>query len=196
MTKAFVLGNGVSRQGILLSHLKEYGPIYACNAIYREFTPDVLVATDLPIATQIQESGYSTKNRFYTRKPKLHLGSRPIPQKYYGYSSGPVALALACMDGAKTVYLLGFDLGPNENNAFNNLYAGTEFYKPLNAMPTYTGNWIRQICNIVRDFPTVNFVRVLGKTSAQINDLDTLKQLKSLDINYFADRINNQKALE
>ncbi len=61
MTTAFVLGNGRSRQAVDLLTLKQHGPIYACNAIYREFTPDVLVATDMPIATVIQESGYAQK---------------------------------------------------------------------------------------------------------------------------------------
>jgi hypothetical protein len=67
MTRAFVLGNGVSRRGIDLEQLRLYGKIYGCNALYREFTPDVLVATDRPIATAIQESGYAQHNEFYTR---------------------------------------------------------------------------------------------------------------------------------
>ena len=58
MTTAFVLGNGVSRQHLSLAQLQRRGKIYGCNALYREFEPDVLVATDRPIATAIQESGY------------------------------------------------------------------------------------------------------------------------------------------
>lgn len=196
MTRAFVLGNGISRKGVLLSHLREYGPIYACNAIYREFTPDVLVATDMPISTVIQESGYSAKHRFHTRKPRPNLGARTVPQKYYGFSSGPIALSLACLDHASLVYMLGFDLGPDHESKFNNVYAGTEFYKPLGANPTYTGNWIRQICTIVKDFPKTSFVRVVGKTSASIQEFDALPSIKCLDINLFADAINNQRTLE
>ena len=57
MTREFVLGNGVSRQGVNLHQLRHLGKIYGCNALYKEFTPDVLVATDKPIAEQIQNSG-------------------------------------------------------------------------------------------------------------------------------------------
>ena len=66
MTTAFVLGNGVSRQGISLPELQKHGKIYGCNALYREFTPDVLIATDTPIATHIQDLGYAKTNKFYT----------------------------------------------------------------------------------------------------------------------------------
>jgi hypothetical protein len=59
MTVAFVLGNGVSRSGLALEQIQKLGKIYGCNALYREFTPDVLVATDRLIATQIQENGYA-----------------------------------------------------------------------------------------------------------------------------------------
>jgi hypothetical protein len=196
MTRSFVLGNGVSRRGVMLSHLRDYGPVYACNAIYREFTPDVLVATDMPISTVIQESGYSAKYRFHTRKPRPNLGARTVPQKYYGYSSGPIALSLACLDHATLVYLLGFDLGPDNEDKFNNVYAGTEFYKPKGAGPTYTGNWIRQICTIVKDFPKTQFIRIMGKTSAKIKEFDSLDRFRTMDFDLFANAINNQKALE
>ena len=65
MTLTFVLGNGVSRQPIELTTLRKYGKIYGCNALYRHFTPDVLVATDPGISTEIQKSGYALKHKFY-----------------------------------------------------------------------------------------------------------------------------------
>jgi uncharacterized CHY-type Zn-finger protein len=46
MTAAFVLGNGVSRQAVDLAALYDCGTVYGCNAIYREFTPHVLISTD------------------------------------------------------------------------------------------------------------------------------------------------------
>ena len=69
MSAAFVLGNGVSRLAIDLNQLKTCGKIYGCNALYREFTPDVLISTDKGIAHAIQNSGYAEKHRMYTRKP-------------------------------------------------------------------------------------------------------------------------------
>ena len=37
----FVLGNGTSRKDILLEPLRQHGTIYGCNALYREFKPDI-----------------------------------------------------------------------------------------------------------------------------------------------------------
>ncbi len=78
MTTAFVLGNGRSREPIDLAQLKTQGPVYGCNALYRTFTPDVLIATDRPIATAIQDSGYAKKHRFYTRKPLPESGAHRL----------------------------------------------------------------------------------------------------------------------
>ena len=50
MSRAFVLGNGVSRQQVDLENLKHFGPIYGCNALYRDFTPTALVAQIVPSA--------------------------------------------------------------------------------------------------------------------------------------------------
>ena len=195
MTRAFVLGNGISRQGVDLNQLGPLGTIYGCNALYREYTPDVLVATDRPIATHIQESGYSAQHRFHTRRPIPGLGALAVPKPYFGFSSGPIATALAAQDGHICIYLVGFDMGPTANNTINNLYAGTEFYKRTDAPPTFTGNWIKQLCRIARDYPTVQFVRICGATTAQIAELDAIPNLTHLDLVTFIDRINNKKDL-
>ena len=195
MTIAFVLGNGISRQHVNLAHLKNSGRLYGCNALYREFTPDVLVATDRPIAEAIQKSGYSLTNCFYTRRPLPESGALKLPDMYRGYSSGPNAVALAARDRFDQIYLLGFDMGPGENNAFNNIYTDTEFYKTSAHPPTFTGNWIKQILQICQDFPTQAFVRVYGSTTARIPQLDAIKNLAHLDLAIFLDRINNKKDL-
>ena len=178
MTQAFVLGNGVSRKAVNLNLLKLQGQIYGCNALYREFTPDVLIATDRPIATQIQESGYAQSNEFYTRKPIEGLGARPLIPKYHGYSSGPNAVGLAASHEHSKVYLLGFDMGPATNNLFNNVYADTEFYKTSAHPPTFTGNWIKQIIQICQDYPQTEFIRICGDTTAKIPELDKISNLK------------------
>ena len=46
MSNIFLIGNGESRKGFNLDTLKPHGKIYGCNALYREFTPDVLVSVD------------------------------------------------------------------------------------------------------------------------------------------------------
>jgi hypothetical protein len=195
MTRAFVCGNGVSRQAVDLTQLRPLGKIYGCNGLYRDFEPDCLTATDRPIAEAIQNSGYSKNHRFYTRKPISGLGALPVPKKYHSNSSGPIATALAALDGCKTIYMLGFDMGPKPGNRFNNVYADTEYYKKSSANPTFTGNWVRQLVTVTKDFPLVSFHRVAGDTTAAISDLDNIKNLSHMPMTDFVDRINNQKDL-
>ena len=190
MTRAFVLGNGVSRRGIDLHLLKLQGRIYGCNALYREFAPDVLVATDRPIATAIQESGYALDHKFYTRKPQAGSGALPLIPKYQGYSSGPNAVGLAASDGHTQIYLVGFDMGPN-NNHFNNVYADTEFYKTSAHPPTFTGNWVKQIAQICQDYPQTQFTRVYGNTTAKINEFDKIINMLHLQMPDFVSQLNS-----
>jgi len=194
MTVAIVLGNGRSRLSIDLAQVREHGTVYACNAIYREFTPHVLIATDLPISQAIQESGYALRNRFYTRKPVPGSGAQRLNKKYYGFSSGPNAVGQACLDGHTNIFLLGFDLGTTDGQ-FNNIYADTEFYKKSTAAPTFTGNWVKQIAEICRDYHTCEFVRVMGIESAVIPTLQQITNIKTMTILDFKNRINTPKGL-
>ena len=189
MAAAFVLGNGVSRQAVDLTVLKPLGTTYGCNAIYREFVPDVLISTDTPISERIQQEGYSQKNIHYTRKPMSDSGSRRIAQKYFGYSSGPVAVSQAAIDGATAIYLLGFDLGPTRTGRFNNCYADTEFYKKSSANPTFTGNWVRQLQTIMKDYPRTSFFRVVGDTTAEVRELLGVANLAHMQLANFQHRL-------
>jgi len=189
MAAAFVLGNGVSRQAVDLNQLKALGTTYGCNAIYREFVPDVLISTDTPISERIQHEGYSQKNIHYTRKPLPDSGARRIAQKYFGYSSGPVAVSQAAIDGATTIYLVGFDLGPTRTGRFNNCYADTEFYKKSSANPTFTGNWVRQLQTIMKDYPKTSFFRVVGDTTAEVRELLGAANLAHMQITDFQQRL-------
>jgi hypothetical protein len=193
MTAAFVLGNGVSRQSIDLTQLKTLGTVYGCNAIYREFVPDVLISTDTPISERIQAEGYSQQHVHYTRKPLPDSGSRRIAQKYFGYSSGPVAVAQAALDGAVVIYLVGFDMGPTRNGRFNNCYADTEFYKKSSANPTFAGNWTNQLKTIARDFPKVSFFRITGDTTAEIRDLLGVANLAHMTMANFKNRVETRE---
>ena len=195
MSAAFVLGNGVSRLSVDLNQLKQHGQIYGCNALYREFVPDVLISTDKAIAHTIQNSGYAEKHLMYTRKPLPGLGTRSVPQSYFGFSSGPIAVGVAAIDRHLAVYLIGFDMGPSTNNRFNNVYADTEFYRKSSSLPTYTGNWVRQIVTICRDFPKISFHRVMGDTTAAIPEFSNVDNLRHMPMADFLDRINNTKDL-
>ena len=191
---AFVLGNGVSRQEVDVNQLMTLGPVYGCNGLYRSHEVTALIATDHPISRVIQESGYSKRNRFYTRRPLANLGAHPVPKEYFGYSSGPIAVGVAALDKNVKFYMIGFDMGPDKEK-FNNVYAGTEFYKPVGALPTYTGNWAKQISRIARDNPNYQFVRVKGHTTADIAEFNDVKNMSHLDMTTFLERINNRKDL-
>jgi hypothetical protein len=146
MSIAFVLGNGKSRLKIDLETLRSHGKTYGCNALYRTFKPDVLVATDPEISREIEESGYALDNVFYTREPRSSYGSRKIA-RYEGYSSGPIALDIAMQQSHSKVFMIGFDLD-SKDGRFNNVYAGTSCYKRQDEEPTYYGNWVNQIADI------------------------------------------------
>jgi len=177
---AFVLGNGVSRNGIDLHNLKHYGKIYGCNALYREFNPDVLVSTDPAISREIQESGWPKGRRHYTRKPFSDSGSLKLHPDYKGMSSGPNALNIACSDGHETIYLLGFDLGSVNQRIFNNVYADTPCYKSSTASATFGGNWMNQITRIMNENKKINFIRVVDENSATFRNLDQVKNYKEI----------------
>ena len=65
MTDVFIIGNGESRKGFDLTSLRKYGKIYGCNALYRDFQPDVLISVDQRMIKEIMESGYAYKNECY-----------------------------------------------------------------------------------------------------------------------------------
>ena len=193
MAAGFVLGNGVSRRQVDLDQLKLNGTVYGCNALYREFVPDVLISTDNPISTHIQQSGYSASHTHYTRKPLPDTGAQRVPQQYFGFSSGPIAVGIAALARHETVYLIGFDMGPTRTGHFNNCYADTEFYKKSSANPTFTGNWVRQLKTIAKEHLTTRFVRVQGDTTAQIPELLGISNMSHMLIEDFLNRINNTK---
>jgi len=70
---AVCLGNGQSRQGLDLQKMKDYATVIGCNAIYRDFTPDILVALDSRMAHEIYREGN-------LKDMKVYLGYwTPVP---------------------------------------------------------------------------------------------------------------------
>ena len=61
----FCFGNGNSRKDLDLDKYKQHGTVVGCNAIYRDFTPDILVALDTGPAHEIYRCGYAHKNTTY-----------------------------------------------------------------------------------------------------------------------------------
>ena len=67
-TNIFVLGNGESRQGIKLEDLSSHGLIYGCNALYREFAPDMLISVDPAMHNEILATDYIENNKVCFRE--------------------------------------------------------------------------------------------------------------------------------
>ena len=65
MTTAFCFGNGNSRKSLNLDDFKKHGTVIGCNAIYRDFTPDIVVGLDSRIGHEIYRSGYAHKHTCY-----------------------------------------------------------------------------------------------------------------------------------
>lgn len=65
--RVFCIGNGESRIGYDLEKLRPHGRIYGCNAIYRDFLPDVITAVDHGIMHEIYHAGIAQKIPCYFR---------------------------------------------------------------------------------------------------------------------------------
>ena len=65
--RVFCIGNGESRIGFDLERLRPLVKIYGCNAIHRDFMPDVLTAVDHGIMHEIYHAGIAQKIPCYFR---------------------------------------------------------------------------------------------------------------------------------
>lgn len=136
--RAVIIGNGTSRLNFNLQYLKTPSGLlgaktlqsYGCNALYRDFTPDFLIATgNNGIINEISKSSYVNDNVVYTNS--LHLLEHPnkfylIPYDPYA-DAGTTAAYIAAFDGHQRIYLLGFD-GYDTVGHNNNVYADTNGY--------------------------------------------------------------------
>jgi hypothetical protein len=186
MTTAFVLGNGKSRLFINLENLKNHGKIYGCNALYREFTPDYLIAVDPKMIIEICNTGYQLQNQVWTNPNSRYNNFKNLnffkPSR--GWSSGPTALLKACMDGNSRIFILGFDYYGIGNN-FNNIYADTLNYKRSTETATYYGNWLRQTETVIKQYTHIHFYRVIDDRVKQISEWNMLNNYDDIDYNRF-----------
>lgn len=170
--QAVIIGNGISRTGFPLNRvMNHFGGLlgakrvqtYGCNALYREYTPDFLVATGFKdkMVKEIAESGYCDAQIVYADAEHIQA----YPEKFYlvpqdpGYNSGAIATYLACFDSHKKVYLLGFD-GQDTDGVNYNVYAGTAHYgaERSNQSPMF---WDKAMLKIFDAYDDVDFVRVM-----------------------------------
>jgi|TARA_B110000977_G_scaffold133789_1_gene170365 hypothetical protein len=160
---AFVLGNGTSRSSIELLQLKSHGTIYGCNALYREFEPDYLVAVDTKMILEINKAGYQHSHSVWTNPNRAYhqFNGFDIFNPSKGWSSGPTALWLASTHDTENVYIIGFDYA-GIGDKLNNIYADTPNYKKNHDRATFHGNWLNQTIITCKKFAQKRYIRVLG----------------------------------
>ena len=191
-TTAFVLGNGTSRSSINLNQLKKYGKVYGCNALYREFEPDYLVAVDTKMILEINKAGFQHSHEVWTNPNRAYHQMNGFnffnPSK--GWSSGPTALWLASTHENQEIYILGFDY-QGLDDKINNVYANTPNYKKSHERATYFGNWLKQTCITCQKFSEKRYIRVLGENAFIPKEFNKIPNLSHISIENFKKSFQN-----
>ena len=193
---AFVLGNGISRKPVNPVDLQNIGKVYGCNALYRSFSPDYLVAVDTKMILEINKSGYQNKKEVWTNPNKAYARFKGFNyfQPSKGWSSGPTALWLASQHQNETIYILSFDyMGVDDGKKFNNIFADTMNYKKSTDSATFFGNWMRQTANVVQTNPKKRYIRVIDNKGYIPKDLRKFDNLKHITVEEFLQIIEDFK---
>jgi hypothetical protein len=165
-----VIGNGPGRLPFNLNNLKTPQGLlgattvqtYGCNALYRDFTPDFLVATgNSGIIPEIADSEYVKNNIVYTNA--IHLLEHPnkfylIPHDPYA-DAGTTAAYIAAFDGHTKIYLIGFD-GYDLEGHNSNVYADTNGYDSKWTIEIIGDKLIENRAQLFNTYTDVDFVWV------------------------------------
>ena len=107
-----------------------------------------------------------------------HINNIDFP---IGWSAGNTALHLACQQGTKEIYVLGFDLS-SYDEPLNNIYKGTDNYLPSDAKGFNSTNWMNQMQTVFREFKDITFSWVDAKEQfIQENNLSYLTKTEFCD---------------
>lgn len=162
---AFIIGNGPSRSKFDLNKLKGNGTTYGCNAVYRDFDCDYVVAIDPPIIEEIGASSYP-KDRFIV-PPLEEQFEDPQYNPYTRFRSnaGVNAMLEAIKAKHNVLYCLGFDfMLKSPKMALGNLYDGTNAYG-IETRSRYVDNLnrVKYMQFIARKYSKVKFKFVVPK---------------------------------
>ena len=166
---AYIIGNGPSRKGFNLESLRSTGQTYGCNAIYRDFMPDIIFSVDAPITQEMYKNKVYKKCIHYApslevnRYPKKHCGINNsdlhlIPNNPH-WISGSVAMWTATVHGHKNLYFLGFDFREYGRNQLNNIYQDTPIYGHRDSDTVFNG-WLSQFRSLQVMRPDCQFTFV------------------------------------
>lgn len=188
MNTAIIVGNGKSRSNYDLKRTKSrdnhsgWRPVFGCNALYRDFYPDFLVAIDSDIILEIEKSDFPKTLCIFPPEEE-----RYEPKELYGVSSykqcprsnaGMVAMQQAIKQKFKKLICIGFDfLIVDEKQATDNVFAGTNAYGPeTKASLADTRNRMKFLSFLIEKNPNVDFVFVYPA-----NTISYMPDLKNVD---------------
>jgi hypothetical protein len=148
---AFIIGNGLTRKGFPLEQLKEFGTVFGCNALYREFIPDYLIAIDQPIIEEIHTSNFP-QERFIVPSEDEQLEPASCNPGRPRSNAGVNAIREALKMGYNPLFCLGFDfLIADKKLSTKNIYDHTDCYEP-ETRASYMDNlnrtkYLQWVCN-------------------------------------------------
>jgi hypothetical protein len=169
-TQALAIGNGESRLGFDLTHIANHKgglfganrlQTYGCNALYRDFAPDFLVATGDEIVKEIADSAYTNDNIVYANGQHIieYPGKFYLVPQNVAFDAGSLAVYLACFDGHKKIFLLGYD-GYDVASNVNNVYKDTNGY-PTSDEIHNESFWNLSLGTVMDTYPDVEFVSIM-----------------------------------
>lgn len=136
MTKksiAYIIGNGTTRSALDLEALRRLGngTIYGCNALYRDFWPDRIVAMDPLMVSELESSDFPETD-IIVPSPEGRLE----PIEYTGSvrranNAGMIAMDHAIQNDHNFLYCIGLDFVlEQERLNVGNLYDNSPGYGP------------------------------------------------------------------
>jgi hypothetical protein len=177
VSTAIVIGNGVSRNSqdiqLILNQnnrrvAEGYKTTYACNGAWRDVNADYYVIKNRLLFAEIpidkHNKMFVTNDMWVT-----YRDTNLIPYVYY-LDSGATAAYLAAFDGAKKVFLFGFDGSDHMTN--ENVYTNTLGYDTNNFTHEKHHGHLYDVCSVYND---VDFYRV--RTHISHNYSNRLNQL-------------------
>lgn len=127
MRRALIIGNGPSRLDFNLETIKGKLTTFGCNAIYRDFEPDWLVAIDQGIIAEIKNSDFP-KEKFINVPWEEQFEPAEANPGRPRSNAGMNAMLEAIKRDYYTLYCIGFDFLIDDETATNNIYADTNAY--------------------------------------------------------------------
>ena len=186
MNIACVIANGPSRLQFDLHCINATMKTYGCNALYRDFMPNYLIAMDWPIVIDILENNVHNRTNFYTQdNANFNHVSVDVKENINWLKnmarrldSGNSALEVALDHDYDTIYMIGFDY--NTNDKLPNVYHGTSNYARNSTVPaaeSMAREWQSRLRNLVKQFPDTQIIRVNGSSTVMNIDATNYSEI-------------------